>query len=134
MTTIYRKITCCLCLFFLVLSSVRIEAAHVVEKHITLTPTGPTIIRGVIAPSEEDARTFTVSRGKEARITILKGRRKVVYDVYDGQNIAANEGVAEGDWFPVSAGSYRITVNNVTGLEKKSAARPAPYEIRIEIR
>jgi hypothetical protein len=54
--------------------------------------------------------------GMQGRISIVKGQRVVSVDIYDSQNITANDGVSEEDWFPMTAGQ------NVA------------YEIKLEVR
>ena len=105
----------------------------VVEKQATLTAPGSTSLQGVSEPGTEVNWSFEVKAGKQGRVRLVKGRGEVSCDLYDGEGLAANEGVAEEDWFPV-AGRYKLTVSNVTGLGKGKNARSAAYEIVIEIR
>ena len=109
-------------------------APRVMEKQFALAGSGSTRVRGTVAPGTEDAWSFRIGRGKDARVRIVAGAKQVVCDLYDGQSLAANEGVDEEDWFPVSPGPYRLVVNNVTGLGTKGGGRAVSYVIEVEVR
>jgi len=100
----------------------------------TAAPKAPAVLKGTVAPKQEVAWTVTVTAGKEARLHVVKGGREVNVDVLDPQGLAANEGVADGDPFPVVRGAYRVLIANTTALGAKAAGRPVAYEVRIEIR
>ena len=98
----------------------------------TVSPGQPARLQGSLAAGKKESWTVSIKGGKEARLLILKGRRGVVADIYDPQNITPNEGVAEEDWFPVAPGQYKVIVTNVTGLGTKSGGQNVAYEIKIE--
>ena len=126
-----------LSLFIVVLSlytTVAVGSVHTIEKQFNLEEKGTASIQGNIAPDTEESWSFTIKQGKQLRIKLLKGQHMVVYDVYDSSNMTANEGVDEEDWFPVSAGRYKITVNNISGLRDKSKTKEVTYEFQIELK
>lgn len=94
----------------------------------------PAILQGILAAGQEESWTVNIKAGKEARLLTQKGRREVVADIYDSQNIAANEGVDEADWFPVAPGPYKVTLTNITGIKVKSGGKSAVYEFKFEVR
>ncbi len=107
---------------------------HGADRTFVAAPNTPAMIKGNLAAGKDESRVVAIKRGKEARLMVVSGRRAVTADIYDSQNLAANEGVSEEDWFPVSEGLYTITVTNVTALGRKSGGRSVAYEIRIEVR
>lgn len=94
----------------------------------------PAVLQGTLAAGKEETWMVTLKDGKEARLSIQKGRGEVGVDIYDPQNLTANEGVAEQDWFPVAPGRYKITVTNVTGLGKKSGGQSVGYALKFEVK
>jgi hypothetical protein len=104
------------------------------ERTSPATPKDPASLKGSLAAGKEESWTVVFKGGKEARLLLLKGKRGVVVDIYDPQNLAANEGVSEADWFPVGPGPYKVTVTNVTKLGGKSAGQDVAYEVRIEVK
>ncbi len=103
------------------------------DRTATVAPKRPAVLKGVAEPGREEAWTVVVEAGRKARVRLLRGRHDVVFDVFDPDGLAANEGVDEADPFPVRPGRYRVTVSNVTGLAGKAKARRAAYEIRFEV-
>ena len=101
---------------------------------LTVSPKEPGSLKGNLAPGKEGSWTVVIKNGKEARLVVVKGQREISFDVYDSQNIAANEGVSDGDWFPVEAGQYKVTITNVTNLGKKSGGHDVAYEIKLEVK
>ncbi len=97
-------------------------------------PQAPALLKGSLEPRKEATWTLTVKAGKEARVRVLKGQREVSFDVLDAQGLAANEGVSEGDWFPVSPGAYTVIVTNATALGAKAVGRTVAYALKVEVR
>ncbi len=104
------------------------------DLRATAAPRVPAVLKGTVAPRQEAAWTVTITAGKEARLRVIQGGREVRVDVLDPQGLAANEGVSDGDPFPVAPGAYRVLIANTTALGPKAAGRPATYEVRLEVR
>ena len=104
------------------------------DPTVTVSPRISPSIQGSLEAGKEESWKLIINSGKEARVSVVKGKPGVAVDIYDAQDITANEGVSEEDWFPVQKGQYRITVTNTTALGAKAAGRTVVYEIRIEAR
>ena len=106
----------------------------VADQSVTVSPKAPLFVKGDLAAKQEESWKVMINGGKEVRVSVAKGKRGVVVDIYDAQGITANEGVAEADWFPVATGQYKITVTNITALGSKSGGQNVVYEVKIEVR
>ena len=104
------------------------------DQTVTVSPRISPSIQGSLDAGKEESWKLIVNSGRQARVSLVKGKPGVVVDIYDAQDIAANEGVSEEDWFPVAKGQYKITVTNTTALGAKAAGRTVVYEVRIEVR
>ena len=115
----------------LLLAATMVSAA---DREATLSPKAPARLQGTVAAGDKETWILTITGGKQARISLVKGRREVIADLEDPQGITPNEGVDEQEWFPVEPGRYKVTVTNVTALEKKANGHSATYEVKVEVK
>ena len=104
------------------------------QTALTLSPSGAQVLKGTLAPGKDMDWRLALKGGKEARFTITRGMQGLSVDVYDPQGIAANEGVSDGDWFPVADGEYKVTITNTTALSNKTPGKEVAYEVLFESR
>lgn len=106
--------------------------AALADPAFVLSPKEPVTLKGNLAPRKDASWTVVVKGARQGRLAVVKGQAGVVADIYDAQNITANEGVSEEDWFPITSGPYTITLTNVTALGAKAAGHNVAYEVRFE--
>jgi hypothetical protein len=121
-------------MFLLAGGGVLVVSAVTADPAVTASSNESNSFKGNLAPGKEDSWTVVIKSGKEARLQVVKGQREISVDIYDSQNLAANEGVSEADWFPVEPGQYKISLTNVSNLGNKSRGHDVAYEINLEIK
>jgi hypothetical protein len=108
--------------------------ASAADPAVVLGANGAGAIVGTLPAGKTSTWKVAIQSGKKARFHLVKGKGEISLDVHDSHGTAANEGVSDGDWFPVEPGEYKATLVNVTNLNKSKSAHDVPFEVKFEVR